>query len=74
MVEESRRLGSIVGSLNSTFLTLIPKANKPSTFDDFCLISLCNLCYKLISKIISNRIKPILSISLFAEQLGFFTR
>jgi hypothetical protein len=29
MVEESRRLGKIVGGLNATFLTLIPKANKP---------------------------------------------
>jgi hypothetical protein len=48
MVEESRRLGSIVGGLNSTFLTLIPKANKPTTFDDFRPISLCNLCYKVI--------------------------
>jgi hypothetical protein len=71
MVEETRRLGSMVGSLNSTFLTLIPKANKPKTFDDFRPISLCNLCYKVISKIISNRIKPILSNALSAEQLGF---
>jgi hypothetical protein len=71
MVEESRLRGSIAGSLNSTFLTLIPKANKPVTFEDFCPISLCNLCYKLISKIIANRIKPILSRSLSAEQLVF---
>jgi hypothetical protein len=61
MVEESRLLGSIVGGLNSTFLTLIPKANKPSSFEDFRPISLCNLCYKIISKIIANRIKPFLS-------------
>ena len=32
MVEESRRLGKIVGGLNATFLTLIPKANKPIIF------------------------------------------
>jgi hypothetical protein len=60
-----------VGSLNSTFLTLIPKANKPISFDDFRPISLCNLCYKVISKIISNRIKPFLYNSLSIEQLGF---
>jgi hypothetical protein len=48
MVEESRRLGIVSGGLNATFLTLIPKANKPSTFDDFRPISLCNLCYKVI--------------------------
>jgi hypothetical protein len=56
MVEDSRRKGTINGSLNSTFLTLIPKANKPVTFDDFRPISLCNLCYKVISKIIANRL------------------
>jgi hypothetical protein len=71
MVEESRSRGFIVGSLNSTFLALIPKVNKPVTFGDFRPISLCNLVYKLISKIIANQIKPILSRSLFAEQLGF---
>jgi hypothetical protein len=71
MVEESRRLGKINGGLNSTFLTLIPKANKPVTYEDFRPISLCNLCYKVISKIIANRIKPFLSRSLSEEQLGF---
>jgi hypothetical protein len=71
MVEESRRLGSISGCINSTFLTLILKTNNPSTFEDFRPISLCNLCYKMISKIIANRIKPILSRSLSTEQLGF---
>jgi hypothetical protein len=71
MVEESRMKGQIVGGLNSTFIALIPKTNKPTTFNDYRPISVCNLCYKLISKIIANRIKPILSRSLSAEQLGF---
>jgi hypothetical protein len=52
-------------------LTLIPKNNHPTTFGDYRPISLCNLCYKLISKIIALRIKPILSRSLSSEQLGF---
>jgi hypothetical protein len=40
MVEESRILGKIVGGLNATFLTLIPKANNPKTFEDYGPISL----------------------------------
>jgi hypothetical protein len=67
MIEESRKSGSITGSLNSTFLALIPKENKPTTFGDFRPISLCNLCYKLISKFIANWIKPILSSTLSEE-------
>jgi hypothetical protein len=71
MVEESRTLGAITGSLNSTFLAPIPKANNPSSFDDFRPISLCNLCYKIISKIIANRLKPFLSRAISIERLGF---
>ena len=50
-VEQARTHGKIFGALNSTFLTLIPKCEKPSTFVDFRPISLCNLFYKIISKI-----------------------
>jgi len=59
IIEESRKNGSITRSLNSTFLALIPKENKSTSFGDYTPISLCNLCYKLISKFISNWIKPI---------------
>jgi hypothetical protein len=55
----------------TTFLTLIPKTNRPRSFDDFRPISLCNLCYKIISKIIANRLKPFMSRSISCEQLGF---
>jgi hypothetical protein len=71
VVEDSRNRGEVVRALNSTFLALIPKVNKPTSFGDFRPIALCNLCYKLIAKIIANRIKPILSRTLSGEQLGF---
>jgi hypothetical protein len=71
LVEDSRLKGKISGSLNATFMVLIPKKENPLTFLDFRPISLCNLIYKLISKVISNRIKPFLESNLSAEQLGF---
>jgi hypothetical protein len=54
LVEDSRLKGKISRSLNATFLVLIPKKDIPLTFSDFRPISLCNLIYKLISKVISN--------------------
>jgi hypothetical protein len=71
MVEESRIRGEVINSINSTFLALIPKENNPTEFSDFRPIALCNLCYKIIAKVIAKRIRPILSRSLSEEQLGF---
>jgi ribonuclease HI len=50
---------------------LIPKENNSLSFNDYRPISLCNLIYKVISKVISNRIKPFLERCISAEQLGF---
>jgi hypothetical protein len=69
-VEEARKRGKVIKSLNLTFLALILKVNKPTSFGNFKSIMLCNLCYKIISKLIAIRIKPILSRFLSDEQLG----
>ena len=63
--------GYIPPSLNSTFLALIPKKDKPITFVDFRSISLCNLLYKLISKVIASRLQPFLDSHISIEQYGF---
>jgi hypothetical protein len=45
--------------------------DNPQSFDDFRPISLCNCIYKIISKIIARRLKPILSEAISKEQFGF---
>lgn len=47
VVEDSRKHGRIMGSLNATFIALIPKESNPSSFNELPLISLFNLVYKL---------------------------
>ena len=71
MVESSRIMGSVAPSLNSTFLSLIPKVDLPVSFVGFFPISLCNLCYKLISKFVALRLKPFLDSSISPQQFGF---
>lgn len=61
MVEESRLKGSIHQHISSTFNALIPKMKKATIFSDFRPISLCNTIYKIILKIIANRIHGTLS-------------
>ena len=71
VVEQSRNEGRVSGSLNATFITLIPKSDKPSSFSDFRPISLCNLVYKVISKLVAARLKPILDKAISWNQFGF---
>ena len=71
VVEESRTSGRLYDAINSTFIALIPKSDSPSSFDDFRPISLCNVLYKIISKIIANRIKPILTKHIAPQQFAF---
>jgi hypothetical protein len=59
-VEDSRRLASILKVINATMITLIPKENEAKTPDRYRPIALCNVVYKIISKVIDNRLKPLL--------------
>jgi len=61
----------MVISLNLTCIALIPKVDKPSSFGDFKLISLWNLAYKIIAKIIVIILNLCLYKSLSFEQFGF---
>jgi hypothetical protein len=70
-VEETRLNGLILPPFNTTFLALIPKKDEPTSFEDFRRISLCNCIYKIIAKIISKCLKPILSEVISKEQFGF---
>eukprot|EP00253_Pinus_taeda_P024433 PITA_24433 len=70
-VEDSRRSGTILKSLNSTFLALIPKTEEAKTPEKFRPIALCNVIYKIISKIIASRLKTILPGIISEEQSGY---
>lgn len=45
---------------NSTVITLIPKVKRPERMKDFRPISLCNVCYKIVARAITNRLREIM--------------
>eukprot|EP01018_Ginkgo_biloba_P022058 Gb_03022 [translate_table: standard] len=71
VVEETRAHGKVLASFNTTFITLIPKADNPSSFEEYRPILLCNCIYKIVSKVIAMRVKKLLSKSISGEQFGF---
>eukprot|EP00253_Pinus_taeda_P022901 PITA_22901 len=71
IVEDSRRSKTILKSLNSTFIALVPKVEEANTPEKFRPIALCNVIYKIISKVIANRLKMILPGIISQEQSGY---
>jgi hypothetical protein len=71
VVEESRTSGQVLSALNATFLTLIPKEERVTNPKQFRPIALCNVIYKIITKVVANRLKPILTFVISKEQAGY---
>lgn len=57
--------------LNHTHITLIPKVDNPIKVSQFRPISLCNVIYKIISKIMTGRLKNVLPRLISLLQLAF---
>lgn len=60
-----------ISSLNSGFITLIPKIQSPQTANDFRPIMLLNYCLKLITKKLANRSHKLILRVIHRNQYGF---
>jgi hypothetical protein len=63
--------GMLLKEVNATIITLVPKKINPSSMGDFKPISCCNVIYKCITKILSNRMLPFLGDLVSMNQSAF---
>ena len=59
-VLQALNTGVMPRDINNTYICLIPKIKNPQKITNYRPISLCNVIYKLISKVLANRLKKIL--------------
>ena len=70
-VKEFFSLGTIPKGMNSSFITLVPKKQDPIMMSDFRPISLINCSFKILSKVLSNRLKGVMHKIVSKSQSGF---
>ena len=63
--------GKFVRSINATFLVLIPKKQNVADLKDLRPISLVGGLYKILAKVLANRIKRVMSKVISPEQSAF---
>ena len=71
VAEESHTSGQVLLYLNVAFLTLIRKEEMDTNPKQFRPISLCNVIYKIITKVVANGVKPIMTFIISKEQAGY---
>lgn len=63
--------GFLPRGVNATILTLIPKHDDAKEMKDYRPISCCNILYKVISKVLANRLKVLLPELIEPNQCAF---
>lgn len=66
--------GRFPEGLNDTTVVLIPKCENPQSIRGLLPISLCNVVYKIVSKVLCNRMKKVLPGLIDESQSAFMSR
>jgi hypothetical protein len=70
-ITEIRRNGKLMKGINNTFIALIPKVDSPRRLNDFRPISLVGALYKILSKVLANRLKLVMGKVVSEAQTAF---
>jgi len=72
-ISDFHRNERLTRGINNTFIVLIPKVTSPQRLNDFRPISLVKSLYKILSKVLANRLRMVMG-SLIAETQTTFVK
>jgi hypothetical protein len=70
-IYEFHRNGKLTKGINSTFIALIPKVDSPQRLTDFRPISLVGSLYKILAKVLANRLRMVIGSMISESQTTF---
>ncbi|CAJ2657018.1 unnamed protein product [Trifolium pratense] len=70
-ISEFHRNGKLAKGINSTFIALIPKVDSPQRLNDFRPISLVGCLYKILAKVLANRLRLVIGSVISEAQTAF---
>jgi hypothetical protein len=70
-ITEFHRNGKLSRGINSTFIALIPKVASPQKLNDFRPISLVGSLYKILAKVLANRLRLVVGNVISETQTAF---
>lgn len=71
LVQHFYNTGSLEEKVTATNIVLVPKTHGPKLMKDLRPIALCNIAYKVVSKVISNRLKDVIVFVISETQSTF---
>ncbi|CAJ2644440.1 unnamed protein product [Trifolium pratense] len=70
-ISDFHRNGRLTKGINSTFIALIPKTDSPQRLSDFRPISLVGSLYKILAKVLANRLRQVIGSVISESQTAF---
>ncbi|XP_045831535.1 uncharacterized protein LOC123922923 [Trifolium pratense] len=70
-ISDFHRNGKLTKGINSTFIALIPKVDSPQRLNDFRPISLVSSIYKILAKVLANRLRLVIGSVISESQTTF---
>ena len=74
VIEDTRIFGVVPELLSLAHITLIPNKYESKYYNDYRPTSMCNLIYKIITRIIFDKIKLVLGRFIFRQSFWIFSK